>query len=71
MKFILNKAIVCYKLNLINEYGENADKALVISVNNKKALYHKIKSLILKEKYLEAKEMINNSSQILDEELQK
>ena len=28
LKFTLNKAIVCFKLNLIEEYGSNIEKVL-------------------------------------------
>ena len=59
VKFRLNLAIVCFKLNLINEYGKNADRALEIDPKNVKAIYHRAKFLILKEKYSESQKFID------------
>ena len=51
VKFKLNLAIVCLKLNLIKEYGENISSVLEIEPSNIKAIYHQAKYHVLKGKY--------------------
>ena len=51
VKFKLNLAIVCLKLNLIREYGENILSVLEIEPHNIKAIYHQAKYHVLKGKY--------------------
>ena len=69
MKFYLNKAIVCSKLNLVQEYKDNIAEVLKKDGNNRKAIYHKIKCLILMEKYDEALEFMMKKKEFLNEEI--
>ena len=43
-KFMLNKAIVCLKINLLEEYRDLIDKIIQKDPQNIKALYHQIKA---------------------------
>jgi CII-binding regulator of phage lambda lysogenization HflD len=66
-KFYLNKAIVCSKLNLYLEYGENINQVLKLNPTGQKAVYHQIKQLILTGKFKEASEAIKDKSSVLGE----
>ena len=68
IKFSLNRAIVCQKLNLKMEYGLNIDKVLRMEPIQMKATYHKIKHLILIEKYTEAMKLMQEKKDILKED---
>jgi hypothetical protein len=47
LKFMLNKAIACSKMNWNVEYGHTIEEVLKLDPKNTKALYHKIKYLVL------------------------
>jgi Tfp pilus assembly protein PilF len=68
---LLNKAIVCFKLNLINEYGDILEEVLKLDPNNKKAIYHKIKQLILQEHYDDAHNLLKERGALIDKETEK
>ena len=66
-KFLLNKAIACLKLNLFLQYGYAIEDVLQLEPDNKKVIFHKIKFFILKAKFKEAEQLLEEKKKILDQ----
>lgn len=66
-KFLLNKAIACLKLNLFLEYGYAIEDVLELEPENKKVIFHKIKFFILKAKFKEAEQLLEEKKKVLDQ----